>query len=99
MWIAGLPGHGDVGVPLTRDDRAAMGRVSHLGVRSDVRGRGVGGFLLRQALAAYAVRGRDIVAPAADMRNETGALGLYEAHGTKLHYAVDTWELSLHSHG
>ncbi|MFD8413553.1 hypothetical protein ACFV2Q_17580 [Streptomyces sp. NPDC059650] len=62
MWIASLPGHGDVGVPLTRDDRAAMGRVSHLGVRSDV-------------------RGRDIVAPAADMRNETGALGLYEPAG------------------
>ncbi|MFK0254497.1 GNAT family N-acetyltransferase [Streptomyces sp. NPDC090445] len=99
VWIASLPGQGDVGVLLTRDDRTGMGWVSHLGVRSEVRGRGVGGLLLRHGFAAYAARGRDLVGLGVDIRNETGALGLYEAHGMKLHYAVDTWELSLHSQG
>ncbi|MEU2394610.1 GNAT family N-acetyltransferase [Streptomyces sp. NPDC007369] len=99
VWIASLPGHGDVGVLLTRDDRTSMGWVSHLGVRSGVRGRGIGGFLLRHGFAAYAARGRDLVGLGVDILNETGALRLYEANGMKLHYAVDTWELSLHSHG
>ncbi len=99
VWIASLPGHGDAAVLLTRDDRTSMGWVSHIGVRKDVRGRGLGGFLLRHGFAAYAARGRDTMGLGVDTRNETGALALYEAHGMGLHYAVDTWELSLHSQG
>ncbi|MGW7439646.1 GNAT family N-acetyltransferase [Streptomyces sp. NPDC054849] len=99
VWIASLPGHGDAGVLLTRDDRTSMGWVSHIGVRKDVRGRGLGGFLLRHGFAAYAARGRDTLGLGVDTRNETGALALYEAHGMGLHYAVDTWELPLHSQG
>ncbi|MFF4846608.1 GNAT family N-acetyltransferase [Streptomyces sp. NPDC001194] len=99
VWIASLPGAGDAGVLLTRDDRTSMAWLSHLGVRSDLRGRGIGGFLLRHAFAAYAARGRDTLGLGVDTRNETGALALYEAHGMRLHYAVDTWELSLHSRG
>ncbi|MFF4292769.1 GNAT family N-acetyltransferase [Streptomyces vinaceus] len=99
VWIASLPGSGDVGVLLTRDDRTSMAWVSHLGVRAGLRGRGIGGFLLRHAFAAYAARGRDTVGLGVDTRNVTGALALYEAHGMRLHYAVDTWELSLHSRG
>ncbi|WP_330298390.1 GNAT family N-acetyltransferase [Streptomyces sp. NBC_00503] len=95
VWIAALPGRGDVGVLLTRDDRTSMGWLSHLGVRADVRGRGIGGFLLRHGFAAYAARGRTTVGLGVDTGNETGALGLYEAHGMALHYAVDTWELEL----
>ncbi|WP_326588189.1 GNAT family N-acetyltransferase [Streptomyces sp. NBC_01294] len=97
VWIASLPGHGDVGVLLTRDDRTSMGWVSHIGVRKDVRGLGLGGFLLRHGFAAYAARGRDTMGLGVDTRNETGALALYEAHGMGLHYAVDSWELPLHS--
>ncbi|WP_251050107.1 MULTISPECIES: N-acetyltransferase [unclassified Streptomyces] len=99
VWIAGLPGQGDVGVLLSRDDRTSMGWLSHIGVREDLRGRGIGGFLLRHGFAAYAERGRDTVGLGVDTHNETGALGLYEAHGMRLHYAVDTWELPLHSQG
>ncbi|WP_412076837.1 GNAT family N-acetyltransferase [Streptomyces xanthophaeus] len=99
VWIASLPGQGDVAVLLTRDDRTSMGWVSHLGVRKELRGRGIGGFLLRHAFAVYAERGRDTVGLGVDTRNETGALALYEAHGMGLHYAVDTWELPLHSQG
>ncbi|MFI5616463.1 GNAT family N-acetyltransferase [Streptomyces sp. NPDC051567] len=98
-WIASLPGEGDAGVLLTRDDRTSMGWISHLGVREELRGRGIGGFLLRHAFAAYAARGRDTVGLGVDTHNETGALALYEAHGMALHYAVDTWQLALHPQG
>ncbi|WP_406366290.1 GNAT family N-acetyltransferase [Streptomyces sp. NBC_01546] len=99
VWIASLPGEGDVAVLLSRDDRTSMGWLSHIGVREDLRGRGIGGYLLRHGFAAYAARGRDTVGLGVDIHNETGALGLYEAHGMGLHYAVDTWELPLHSQG
>lgn len=99
VWIAALPEHGDVGVLLTRDDRTSMGWVSHLGVRGEVRGRGVGGHLLRHGFAAYAARGRAVLGLGVDTGNETGALALYEAHGMEMHYAVNTWELPLHSQG
>ncbi|MFD3324271.1 GNAT family N-acetyltransferase [Streptomyces sp. NPDC058701] len=99
VWIASLTGAGDAAVLLTRDDRTSMGWLSHIGVRADLRGRGIGGFLLRHGFAAYAERGRDTVGLGVDTHNETGALALYEAHGMGLHYAVDTWELSLHPQG
>ncbi|MFI6001811.1 GNAT family N-acetyltransferase [Streptomyces sp. NPDC051366] len=99
VWIASLPGEGDVGVLLTRDDRTGMGWLSRIGVRADLRGHGIGGFLLRHGFAAYAARGRDTVGLGVDVHNETGALALYEAHGMGLHYAVDTWELPLHPQG
>ncbi|MFD7030884.1 GNAT family N-acetyltransferase [Streptomyces sp. NPDC059917] len=95
VWIASLPGQGDVGVLLTRDDRTSMGWLSHIGVRADQRGRGIGGHLLRHAFAVYAARGRDTLGLGVDTDNETGALGLYERHGMGVHYAVDTWELPL----
>ncbi|MFD6886838.1 GNAT family N-acetyltransferase [Streptomyces sp. NPDC059957] len=95
VWIASLPELGDVGVLLTRDDRTSMGWVSHLGVRREARGRGVGGFLLRHGFAAHAARGRSTVGLGVDVANETGALALYEAHGMGVHYAVVTWELAL----
>ncbi|MBT2477167.1 GNAT family N-acetyltransferase [Streptomyces sp. ISL-94] len=99
VWIASLPAEGDVAVLLTRDDRTSMGWLSRIGVREDLRGRGIGGFLLRHAFAVYAARGRDTVGLGVDTANETGALALYEAHGMRLHHAVDTWELPLHSQG
>ncbi|MFE7180978.1 GNAT family N-acetyltransferase [Streptomyces erythrochromogenes] len=99
VWIASLPGEGDVAVLLTRDDRTSMAWISHIGVRKDVRGRGVGGFLLRHGFAAYAARGRDTVGLGVDTHNATGALALYEAHGMALHYGVDAWELALHPQG
>lgn len=99
VWIASLPGQGDVAVLVSRDDRTSMAWLSHIGVREDLRGRGVGGFLLRHGFASYAARGRATVGLGVDTLNETGALGLYEAHGMALHYAVDTWDLPLHPQG
>ncbi|MEU3722109.1 GNAT family N-acetyltransferase [Streptomyces sp. NPDC031705] len=99
VWIASLPGEGDAAVLFSRDDRTSMGWISHLGVRADLRGRGVGGHLLRHAFAVYADRGRDTLGLGVDTLNESGALALYESHGMGLHYAVDTWELPLHSQG
>ncbi|MFD3539458.1 GNAT family N-acetyltransferase [Streptomyces sp. NPDC058662] len=99
VWIASTPAGGDVAVMLTRDDRTSMGWISHLGVREDLRGHGIGGHLLRHGFAAYAARGRDTLGLGVDTHNETGALALYEAHGMALHYAVDTWELALHPQG
>ncbi|MDA5284992.1 GNAT family N-acetyltransferase [Streptomyces sp. Isolate_45] len=99
VWIASLPAEGDVAVLLTRDDRTSMGWFSHIGVREGLRGRGIGGHLLRHGFAAYAARGRRTVGLGVDTHNETGALALYEAHGMALHYAVDTWELPLHPQG
>lgn len=94
VWIASLEGEGDVAVMLTRDDREAMGWIGSLGVRRPARGRGVAGHLLRHAFAGYAARGRDTIGLGVDTANETRALGLYEAHGMGLHYAIDTWELT-----
>ncbi|WP_046776002.1 GNAT family N-acetyltransferase [Streptomyces yangpuensis] len=99
VWIASLPGEGDVAVLLTRDDRTSMAWVSHIGVRKEARGRGVGGFLLRHGFATYAARGRDTIGLGVDTLNATGALALYEAHGMTRHYGVDAWELALHPQG
>ncbi|MER5933705.1 GNAT family N-acetyltransferase [Streptomyces sp. NPDC002054] len=96
VWIASLPGEGDVAVVLTRDDRTSMGWLSHIGVRKDFRGRGIGGHLLRHGFAVYAGRGRDTLGLGVDTLNATGALALYEAHGMRMHFAVNTWELALH---
>ncbi|MCX4819162.1 GNAT family N-acetyltransferase [Streptomyces sp. NBC_01142] len=95
VWIASLDGSGDVAVLLTRDDREAMGWISLIGVRKEARARGLGSHLLRHAFAAYADRGRDIIGLGVDTGNVTGALRLYEAHGMTLHFAVDTWEVTL----
>ncbi|WP_351226245.1 GNAT family N-acetyltransferase [Streptomyces sp. NPDC002133] len=94
-WIAREEGAGDVAVLLARDDRAAMGWVRSLGVLPAARGRGLGALLLRQAFAVFARRGRTTVGLAVDTGNATGALRLYERSGMSLHYAADTWELTL----
>ncbi|ARX81625.1 acetyltransferase [Streptomyces alboflavus] len=95
VWVASLAGTGDVAVVVTRDDRAAMAWVPYLGVREDARGRGIAGHLLRHSFAVYAACGRDTIGLGVDTENATGALDLYTAHGLGLHYAVDTWEVTL----
>lgn len=95
MWIAHVEGEGDAAVLLTRNDKDSMGWIGNLGVRRELRGRGLGGHLLRHAFGTFAALGRDTVGLAVDTRNESKALALYEAHGMSLHYAIDTWELVL----
>ncbi|MFG2818477.1 GNAT family N-acetyltransferase [Kitasatospora sp. NPDC048365] len=94
-WIATLADRGDVAVLRTRDDRAACGWASQLGVLADARGRGVGGHLLRWFFAQYAARGRDRVGLGVDTANRSGAPALYRRHGMAVDFAVDTWELTL----
>ncbi|MFC7220175.1 GNAT family N-acetyltransferase [Streptomyces polyrhachis] len=93
-WIASVDGE-DAAVMLGRNDRESMGWVEVLGVLPEARGRGLGGFLLRRAFAAFAGLGRETVGLGVDTRNASGALGLYERHGMGLHFAVDTWEVAL----
>lgn len=95
VWIASHEDTGDVAVMLTRDDRTAMGWIGNLGVLKHARGRGIAGHLLRHAFAVYAARGRDTIGLGVDTTNATGALRLYLAHDMALHFAVDTWELTL----
>ncbi|GGQ65824.1 GNAT family N-acetyltransferase [Kitasatospora griseola] len=93
VWIAELDGHGDVAVLRTRDDRSDMPWASHIGVSSELRGRGLGGYLLRYFFAFYADRGRTRVGLGVDTGNATGAPALYRNNGMVLDFAVDTWEL------
>ncbi|WP_424211980.1 GNAT family N-acetyltransferase [Streptomyces sp. BI20] len=95
VWLVARPGGPDLGVLVARDDRAAMGWIDNLGVRAGERGRGLGTLLLRHAFAALAARGRGSVGLDVDTENSTGAVGLYERVGMRVHHAVDTWELPL----
>jgi GNAT superfamily N-acetyltransferase len=95
VWIAGTDDLGDAAFLLARDDREAMGWIRTIGVRPEARRRGLGGFLLRHAFAAFAARGRATVGLGVDTANTTGAPRLYGRHGMTVHYAVDTWETVL----
>ncbi|GAA2492619.1 GNAT family N-acetyltransferase [Streptomyces gobitricini] len=95
VWIASVQGIGDAAVLLSRNDRSGMGWIHNLGVTPAARGRGLGGHLLRHAFGVYAALGRDKLGLGVDTLNQSGALRLYEAHGMRLHYAVDTWEVTL----
>ncbi|WP_236243642.1 GNAT family N-acetyltransferase [Streptomyces sp. CC228A] len=94
VWIASLDGE-DAAVLLSRNDRQSTAWIPSIGVLKARRGRGVAGHLLRHAFAVYAAKGRDSIGLGVDTLNETGALRLYEAHGMRTDYAVDTWEVVL----
>ncbi|MEU7580846.1 GNAT family N-acetyltransferase [Streptomyces sp. NPDC041068] len=93
IWIAHVEGVGDAAVLRTHNDRPSMAWIGNLGVRSEVRGRGLGSHLLRHAFGHYAALGRDRIGLGVDTDNSSGALALYERHGMTLDHAVDTWEL------
>ncbi len=60
--------------------------LAKIGVRRELRGRGVASGLLRHALAAYRADGFDETSLDVDTNNPTGAFGLYERAG----YQVET---------
>jgi ribosomal protein S18 acetylase RimI-like enzyme len=93
IWIAHVDGHGDAAVLRSHNDRAAMAWIGHLGVLRQVRGQGLGGYLLRHAFGHFAALGRERIGLGVDTDNSSGALALYERHGMTLDFAVDTWEL------
>ncbi|GAQ53884.1 GNAT family N-acetyltransferase [Streptomyces acidiscabies] len=95
VWIAGTGQKQDVGFLLARNDRTAMGWIRSIGVLREARGQGLAGLLLRHAFATFAELGRDTVGLGVDTDNTTGAPALYARHGMTVHFAVDTWEVTL----
>ncbi|MFF7393577.1 GNAT family N-acetyltransferase [Streptomyces scabiei] len=93
LWIAHVDDLGDVAALRSRNDRSAAAWISSIGVLREARGRGLGSLLLRHSFAHYAALGRDRISLGVDTDNSTGALALYERHGMKRDFAVDTWEL------
>ncbi|WEH14058.1 GNAT family N-acetyltransferase [Streptomyces sp. VNUA24] len=93
VWIAHVDGLGDTAALRSRNDRSAMAWISSIGVLREARGRGLGSLLLGHAFGHFAALGRDRIGLGVDTDNSTGALALYERHGMKLDFAVDTWEL------
>ncbi|QNP74630.1 GNAT family N-acetyltransferase [Streptomyces roseirectus] len=100
VWIASTTEAGaavarDVAFLIARNDRTAMGWIRSLGVLREARGRGLAGLLLRHSFATFAALGRDTVGLGVDTDNTTGAPALYARHGMTVHFAVDTWEVTL----
>ncbi|WP_344888979.1 GNAT family N-acetyltransferase [Nonomuraea antimicrobica] len=71
------------------------GYVATLAVLPELRGRGLGRFLLRHAFAADAARGRRGTILHVDSNNTTPALGLYESAGMRPVMAIDVWRRRL----
>jgi mycothiol synthase len=72
-----------------------VGWVDDVGVRADVRGRGIGRALLEHGFALLAARGVERVQLNVDSRNATGATRLYEAAGMTVRRSYDCYEKRL----
>jgi len=68
------------------------GWVKSLAVLKEQRGKGVGGALLRTALATYAAKGRTRAGLGVDLTNPTNAYRLYESVGMRPAYEADVYE-------
>jgi len=88
-------GTGDAGFLIAGNNRPAMGWIRSIGVLREARGQGLASLLLSHAFAAFAELGRDTVGLGVDTDNTTGAPALYARHGMTVHFAVDTWEITL----
>lgn len=95
------PGH-VVGYVLTSEFDAyeqVTGRreayLAKIGVRREMRGRGIASGLLRHALRAYRDAGFHESSLDVDTNNPTGAFGLYERHGYRVETRTATYELRL----
>jgi GNAT superfamily N-acetyltransferase len=68
------------------------GWVKSLAVAKEHRGQGIGGALLRTALATYAGKGRSRAGLGVDLTNPTNAYRLYESVGLRPSYEADIYE-------
>ena len=75
------------------------GWIRYLGVVSAARGRGVGRFLLGQALASYAADGRRWAGLGVDTGNVSGALRLYESAGMRPWMQIDAFRRRVRADG
>lgn len=73
-------------------EEPTRGWVSVLGVRPPWRRRGLARALLLHSFAEFSRRGYESVALGVDAENTTGAVGLYEAAGMRVHRRYDLWE-------
>ena len=69
--------------------------LGQLGTMPDFRGRGVGSALLATALAQWSAAGHQAALLGVDTANGTGALGLYERAGYRVHKRSTSWGRSL----
>jgi ribosomal protein S18 acetylase RimI-like enzyme len=71
------------------DENAALGVelgwLDHVSVRRPWRGRGLASALIARSLRVLRDRGMAFAALGVDSQNPTGALGLYERHGFRVH--------------
>lgn len=69
--------------------------LAKIGVRREMRGRGIASGLLRHALTSYKDAGFHESSLDVDTNNPTGAFGLYERHGYRVESRTATYELRL----
>ncbi len=80
---------------LTAAVRGDRGWVTELGVRREVRGRGIGAALLQGAFEAFSARRIPSIVLVVDAANATGATALYERAGMRVVKRFDVWERAL----
>lgn len=69
--------------------------LGQIGTLPDFRGRGVGSALLATALGDWSAAGHQVTFLGVDTANGTGALGLYERAGFRVHKRSTSWGRSL----
>ncbi len=84
LWRVAIA-DGDVVGAVLVFDVGPTGYTSTVGIRADVRGRGIGPALLRAAFGALRDRGQMRVLVSLDADKESGLLALYEAAGMRVH--------------
>lgn len=81
-----------VGALMARaEPELGAGWISHIGVRTDQRGTGVAGALLRSAFAGLRERGMPRAMLGVDSENATGATRLYEGVGMRVQQELAAW--------
>jgi mycothiol synthase len=77
---------------LTASAAEDRGWIDYLGVRTEYRGRGIAGALLRRSFASFATRGLGRALVSVDSANATGATAVYERVGMCVVKGWDMWE-------
>jgi mycothiol synthase len=88
LWLVAIDGSRIAGLCLGKpwgDDRPGLGWISTLAVRQDLRGRGLGGALLRHGLRRLSERGYAAAGLEVDSENGSNAAALYERAGMSVY--------------
>jgi len=95
-WLLTVDGE-PAAICLLDERRAELGEgyVGILGVRRQFRRRGLAGLLLQRAFVRYRDMGRTATLLGVDATSETGAVGVYERVGMRVHHVMHGWALDL----